>query len=193
LRELATGTSPPRPELLELLREQLTSLLPGAPIDFVAVEPDGRVVLVLVGEAGRDLELVGIALAQRAWVEPRVRDWLQLAPDVGARSGAGVRVLLLCPDFRPQTRAAAGWLGGDVLELAAYHCLRTGDATCVVIEGARTPQLAAPPGPAPSGPGSATPTWVSAPTRSSSSKTDGPAAFPRGSGAPRRAGSRLSR
>ena len=39
-----------------------------APIDLLGVTPEGRLVVVLVGDAGRDLELVGLALAQRAWV-----------------------------------------------------------------------------------------------------------------------------
>jgi hypothetical protein len=77
-----------------------------ARIDFVAVEPPGRVVLILVGEDGEDLELIGRALAQRAWVEPRLRDWIQLGPNLGLMPNAGVRAILLCPAFRAETLAA---------------------------------------------------------------------------------------
>ncbi len=129
---------PPRAHLIERLRPRLGELVHGllviaegllgadSKIDFVGIEPSGRVVLILLGEPGEDLQLVGRALAQRVWVEPRVRDWIQLAPNIAARPAAGVRVLLLCPDFCAQTRAAVASLGDDVVSLARYRCLRNG-------------------------------------------------------------------
>jgi len=138
LSEVELTAAPSRARLIERLRPRLGELVHGlhliaegllgaeSKIDFVGVEPTGRVVLILLGEPGEDLQLVGRALAQRAWVEPRVRDWIQLAPDIAARPGAGVRVLLLCPDFCAQTEAAVASLGNAVISLARYRCLRNG-------------------------------------------------------------------
>ncbi len=75
-----------------------------APIDLLAVTPEGRLVLVLVGEADRDLELVGLALAQRAWIERRRRDLAQLVP--GVRADLAPRVVLLATQLRFATRLA---------------------------------------------------------------------------------------
>lgn len=136
--ELALTRPPPRAELLKQLRLRIHDTAPelrvvaqdllgaGAPIDFVAVDPAGRVTLLLVGGAGEDLGLVTRGLAQHAWVAPRVRDWLQLAPELGARPEAGVRVILLCPEFSPESRGAADGLGDAAPELWTYLCVRNG-------------------------------------------------------------------
>jgi hypothetical protein len=87
-------------------------------IDLVAVGAAGEVLLVLAGEAGRDLELVARGLAQRVWVEARLPDWLKLAPDLGARPEAGVAVVLLCPSFGSEAVAAARATGSGLLTLA---------------------------------------------------------------------------
>jgi len=105
-----------------------------ARVDFVGIEPNGRVTLVLVGEAGEDLELVARGLAQRAWVEQRLCDWLQLAPDLGARLEAGIRVLLFCPAFGSQSRGAAAALGPDAPEFSIYRCFRNGSAIQTLVE-----------------------------------------------------------
>jgi len=144
--DLVLAPSPPRSQLLQQLRPRLSSLVPGgqllavellgegSTIDFVALEPGGRVVLVFVGQAGQDLELVGRALAQRAWVEARLRDWLQLAPHLGVRPEAGSRALLVCPGFQDETRAAAEALGRDALALAQYRCVRNGAGVEALVE-----------------------------------------------------------
>jgi hypothetical protein len=93
-------------------------------VDFVGVEASGRVVLVIVGTVEDDLALIARALAQRAWVEARLRDWLQLAPGLGVRPEAGVRVWLLAPRFRTESLAAAQAAGG--IALATYRCVRNG-------------------------------------------------------------------
>ena len=146
LAEVALTATPPRPQLIERLRPLLGGLVPSlhliaegvlganATVDFVGVEPSGRVVLILVGDEGDDLELVGWALAQRAWVEPRIRDWIQLAPNLGMRPGAGVRVLLLCPSFRAEAAAAASSVGSEVISLARYHCFRRGAELEILLE-----------------------------------------------------------
>jgi hypothetical protein len=94
---------------LRLLAEGLTGA--DAPIDFVALEPGGRVVLILVGDGGQDLELLGRGLAQRAWVATRLSDWIQLAPNLGLRPDSEVRVLLLCPSYTAETRLAVQAIG----------------------------------------------------------------------------------
>lgn len=144
--ELTFTAPPPRADLLRQLRLRLTDSLPGlrvvaqdllgadSRIDFVGVEPSGRTVLVLVGAAGGDLELLTRGLAQRAWAEARLGDWLQLAPELGLRPEAGIRLLLLCPAFRPECQAAAAALGEHAPALRVYHCLRNGAGVAVLVE-----------------------------------------------------------
>lgn len=90
-------------------------------IDWVALAPGGETVVVLWAEGGRDLELVARGLAQRAWVEARLPDWIQLAPGLGARREAGVAALLVCPAFGAEARAAAAAVAGSRLDLASCH------------------------------------------------------------------------
>jgi len=109
------------------------------PIDFVAVDSAGRAVLVLVGEARGDLALVAQGLAHHAWVAPRLGDWLQLAPNLGIRPEAGVRVVLLSPDFGPEARAAARAVSGAPLELATYRWVRNGAWEAALVEWLEAP------------------------------------------------------
>ena len=134
--DLALTSLPPRADLLRQLRPRIDEIAPGlrvvaegllgaeTRVDFVGVEASGRVVLVMVGTAEDDLALVARGLAQRAWVEARLRDWLQLAPGLGMRPEAGVRVWLLAPRFRTESLAAARAAGG--IALATYRCVRNG-------------------------------------------------------------------
>ena len=136
MSELALVAPLPRAELVGLLRARIGHAVPGARllaegilgeggrIDLVAVDPAGGVVLVLVGEPGQDLELVARALAQRAWVEARLGDWAQLAPDLGLRSDTRARVCLLCPSFGAEATAAARALGPQVVRLVRTRCVR---------------------------------------------------------------------
>jgi hypothetical protein len=165
LPEIVLTSPPPRAELLSQLRLRALESSPGmrivaqgllgeeGPIDFIGIEADGRVVLVLVGDAGEDLTLVARGLAQRAWVAPRIRDWLQIAPDLGARPEAGIRLVLYCPSFGTQSRSAARALGPDAPELIVYRCVRNGSGVQTLVEGleaaAPRPQPAAPPTPPP--------------------------------------------
>ncbi len=175
--DLSFITPPPRPELLRELRHTLLDAQPelrivaqgllGAqtPIDFVGIEASGRLVLVLVADDDRDLELLARGLAQRAWVEPRVSDWLQLAPDLGVRPRAGIRLLLLAPRFRPETADAAQALASEARELWGYRRLRHGSGIAVLIE----PPATAPP---PARPGNETrPPTVQAAGRSGGFRT----------------------
>jgi hypothetical protein len=143
LPEIAFTPLPPRADLLRLLRGRLHELVPGlrilaegllgadARIDFVGVETSGRVVLVMVGGEADDLALVARALAQRAWVEARLRDWVQLAPGLGLRPEAGVRVWLLAPRFQGESLAAARAAGS--IALAVYRCVRNGGSPADVL------------------------------------------------------------
>jgi hypothetical protein len=153
--------SPPRPELLRQLSARLGELIPGvrvlaecilgagSPIDLVAVEPSGRVALVMVGADGEDLELVGRGLAQRAWVQPRLGDWLQLAPHLGVRPEAGVKIWVICPTIRPEALAAAAQLGPDAFGMAVYRCVHNGSSpeTLVEVLSGGLPPRAEPPAP----------------------------------------------
>jgi hypothetical protein len=146
MAELSLAPAPERGQLLGQLGARLGDLDPSlrvvardllaaeTSIDFVAVDSGGRVVLVLVGEPRGDLALVARGLAQRAWVEPRLGDWLQLAPNLGIRPEAGVRVVLLSADYGPDSRAAAGAAGATALELATYRCVRNGAWAGALVE-----------------------------------------------------------
>jgi hypothetical protein len=146
LPELSLAPPPPRVELLRQLRARLADAAPGlrvlaedvlgeqGSIDFVGSLPDGRAALVLVGEAGEDLPPVARGLAQRAWLEPRLRDWLKLAPDLGLRPELGAQVVLLCPAFGPESRAAARALGAASPLLATYRCVRDGRGVEPLVE-----------------------------------------------------------
>lgn len=141
-----TYTTRPRTELLDAIRHRSSGrqaplrilaedvLGAGSTIDLVAVDTSGRLVLLLVCEAGEDLELFTRGLAQRAWVAPRVRDWLQLAPALGVRADGPVRLSLLAPSFREETLAAAEALGPQIVELSTYRWIQNGSAAGVLIE-----------------------------------------------------------
>ena len=161
--ELSLRAPPPREELLRQLSDRLGELMPGvrllaarilgaeSRIDLVALEPTGRVALVMVGEDGEDLELVARGMAQRAWVEARLGDWLQLAPNLGVRPEAGLKVWIVCPSIRPQAVAAASQLGPDAFALAVYRCVGDGSTLEILIEaldGAPPRREALPPAPA---------------------------------------------
>lgn len=104
---------------LRLVAEDLFAL--SSRVDWVGVDAQGRAVLILIAEEGRDLECFTRALANRVWVLPRVRDWAQLAPALNFRPSAGVRALLLCGRFDPETEAAAASLPGAPVELGRCH------------------------------------------------------------------------
>ena len=146
MTELQRALLPPRGELLDLLSGRLGEIVPGwqplakdllgadLAIDLLGSDASGRAVLVQVGGAGEDLELIGRALAQRAWVTPRVRDWLQLAPGLPLRPEAGVLALLLCPTFRPEAAAAVRSLNPASLILATYRLFRDGSRFEALLE-----------------------------------------------------------
>jgi hypothetical protein len=143
-RALAAG-----PEHLRVVAEDLLGA--ETRIDWVCAGPDGETWVVLQAEAGRDLELVARGLAQRAWVEARLADWLQLAPELGLRPEAGVHALLLCPAFGSEARAAAAAVAAPgPIRLATCHFEREGAELRAWIAPVEHP--AARPAQVPSGP-----------------------------------------
>jgi hypothetical protein len=146
LPDLRYTPARPRAELITAIREQPdclgTSLRivaenilgAGSTIDLVAADREGRLLLVLVGVDGEDMELFTRAIAQRAWVTPRIADWIQLAPGLALRANAPVRALLLSPVYRAETVAAAEAIGPDIIGLATYRWVQAGPATRVLID-----------------------------------------------------------
>jgi len=105
-----------------------------APIDWIALDERGEVAVLLLGQAGRELELIATGVAQRAWVAARLRDWLQLAPNLGLRPEARVRLLLIGARFDGTARQAAAALSDEGIELWSYRCVRNGTAADVLLE-----------------------------------------------------------
>jgi hypothetical protein len=105
-----------------------------APIDFVTVDPTGRVTLVLVSPDGEDPVLVGHALAQREWVAARLRDWLMLSPKLGIRPERGVGLVLVAPSFGSGVVAAAQTLEPDAATLVSYRWVRSGGAAEMMLD-----------------------------------------------------------
>ena len=156
LLDFDPSASVSREELLRLLRARVADTVPGSRliaedilgaesrIDFVAVQPSGRLAVIVVSEAGCELAAIALALAHRAWVEARVPDWLQFAPELGTHAGAGVGASVLCPSFSADARAAAAALGESTLQLVRYHFVRNGTGLKILIEKALPPAVSAP-------------------------------------------------
>ena len=107
---------PSLPEPLYLVAEQMVGL--EGEIDAVARDGRGRAVAIRVAEPGQDLAAFTDLLAQRDWLEPRLRDWLKLSPGLGLKPELGVAALLLAGDFDPRTVAAARSVREGDLRLA---------------------------------------------------------------------------
>jgi hypothetical protein len=116
---------------LRVIAEELLGA--DATIDWVAVDAQGQVVVVLLGHAGRELELIAAGVAQRAWVRARLRDWLKLAPNLGLEPEAKVRLLLIGAAFEGTARHAAAALG-DGVELWSYRCVGNASGVDVLLE-----------------------------------------------------------
>ena len=122
-------------------------------IDVFGVAGDGAAVLALLGEEDEALTLLARALAQRAWLAPRLADWLKLAPDLGVRPDAAVQALLLCPRFGPEALAAAGTVDRSTLRLVTWRFVRNGSHADVLLEPVGAPPLSSQ-APAPAEPAS---------------------------------------
>ena len=128
---------------LEIVAEQVLGL--ESRIDFVAKDQRGQVVLVLLADRGSDLGLLANSLAQCSWMEPRVADWLKIAPQLGLRPELGVRALLLAPRLDPRTIAAAKSLEGPTIELGIWHPVSNGAGVEILIEAEEAPAPAVEP------------------------------------------------
>lgn len=164
MHDLRLVAAPPRPELQRAISSRLGDIVPGwqplaegllgaeATIDLVGAERDGRTVLVLIGDSGDDLSLIARGLAQQSWIEPRVRDWLQLAPKLPVQPNSDVLAVLLCPSFRPEAILAARAAGANGFVLATYRFLHDGTGLIPLLERVDSPAPADPaptPDPAP--------------------------------------------
>jgi len=92
-----------------------------ARIDWVAMEPDGRLCVALLGAGGGDEALLALGLAQRAWMQARIADWQKLVPGLGARADLRPRLLLIAPDFTRVVRVAAREADPEGLRLARFR------------------------------------------------------------------------
>ena len=141
LMRLLRSRLPKLPDPLEIVAEQVLGL--ESRIDFVAKDRRGQVVLVFLADRGSDLRLLADSLAQRSWMEPRVADWVKLAPQLGLRPQLGVRVLLLASQLDPRTIAAAKSVEGPVIDLGICRPVPNGAGTEILIDllGAPPPAL----------------------------------------------------
>jgi hypothetical protein len=159
MAEIGWARTPARPELVRLVCRGLPGLGTSlrvlardvlgaeARIDLVTADADGRVTLVLLGGSEEDLALVALALAQRAWVEARLPDWIQLSPDLGLRAEGPVRVMLVAPAFSAPAVAAVRASGAEDIDLVRYRCLHDGSETQVLLEPERLAGGPVAPGP----------------------------------------------
>lgn len=120
---------------LRVLAEDFLGL--EAKLDLLACDAEGRLVLALVADPGRELEAVANALAQAEFCAPRVRDWQKLAPELPLRPEAGVRTFLLARDFPAPVVLASRAVGAERVVLV--RCVPGEEA------GALRLQLVAPP------------------------------------------------
>jgi len=123
---------PKLPDPLEIVAEQILGL--ESRIDFVAKDPRGQVVLVFLADRGSDLRVLAESLAQCSWMEPRVADWVKLAPQLGLRPQLGVRGLLLASCLDPRTIAAARSVEGPVIDLGICRPVPDGAAAEILID-----------------------------------------------------------
>jgi hypothetical protein len=136
-------------ERLEVVAEDVLGL--DSRIDLVARDARGGLVAVLVAEPGGDLERLADALAQSAWLEPRIADWLKFAPGLGLRPERGVRLILAAADFDPRTLAATGRLGEAAPSLLRLPGARSDGGRALARPEAPSPTTGAA-GAAPTGP-----------------------------------------
>jgi hypothetical protein len=117
-------------------------------IDWVAVEPGGRLCVVLVGGPLDGEALLARGLAQRAWVQARIRDWQQLAPGLAARADLRPRLLLVAADFSRVALRAAQEADAEAVRLARFRWEPADDGRALdlrleLVGAAPAPSLAA--------------------------------------------------
>jgi len=135
LAELTSEGRPDRRTLRRSVRHELRRLDPSirvvaedllteaTTVDLIARGGGGELVAIRIGRGGDDDRLLTSLLADRTWLIPRLVDWGKLAPELDFDPAAGVRGLLVCPDFRRETCSAATLLPEPAIGLIRYHCL----------------------------------------------------------------------
>lgn len=120
---------PSRTERTRLLRRELERLEPGlrviaedvlaqsSRIDVIGADGRRRVVAAIVAEGDAVDRALTLALAHRSWLIDHVPDWPKLAPDLPIDATAGVRTLLVAPEFDPELVAAVAALPTGWIEL----------------------------------------------------------------------------
>lgn len=148
MSELRPCEPPARDPLLHAISAELPAWVPGfrplardllaeeSRIDLVGVDERGAGVLVCVAGAGQALALLGRLLAWRRWLEPRLADWLKLAPGLPLRPELPIRGVLACPNFGPEARAAAAALEAGWLQLLRYRAVRNGSGVGLLLDAA---------------------------------------------------------
>ncbi len=97
---------------LDLLVEGLLGV--EARIDWACRCPRGGVTLVHWAEPGHDLAGLTHLLAQLSWLEPRLADWQQLAPERNLDANRTPAGILLARTFSARAVLAANALGGAI-------------------------------------------------------------------------------
>lgn len=135
MAEPAPASLPDRRTLRRTIRHELRRLDPSirvvaedlltetTTVDLVGRGARGELVAIRIGRGGDDDRLLTGLLADRTWLTPRLVDWCKLAPELDLDPDAGVRGLLVCPDFRRETCSAATLLPEQAIGLIRYHCL----------------------------------------------------------------------
>ena len=135
LAELAPTSLPDRRTLRRAIRHELRRLDPSirvvaedlltetTTVDLIGRGGGGELVAIRIGRGDDDDRLLTGLLADRTWLIPRLVDWGKLAPELDLDPDAGVRGLLVCPDFRRETCSAVTLLPESAIGLIRYHCL----------------------------------------------------------------------
>lgn len=146
MAELEWQATPERASLRRALRHALRRHVPSlrvvaedflaesTPIDLLAVGAEGELVSVRIGEESIQTHLFTRAMADLAWLGPRVMDLSKLAPGLGLEPSAEPRALIFCPLFSSETRLAAESLPTRSLELFQYRNLRQQGQLVLLLE-----------------------------------------------------------
>jgi hypothetical protein len=130
-RALRHGLRRDAPELRVIAEDFLAE---STAIDLLAVGVEGNLVSIRIGAESDESKLFTQALADIAWLRPRLLDLLKLAPGIGLEAAADPRAMIFCPHFASETRLAAESLGGTSLELFEYRCLRQQGQLVLLLE-----------------------------------------------------------
>lgn len=137
---------PDRPSLRRALRHALRNLVPElrviaegflaeiSTIDLLAVGGDGELVAIRFADADDDAAALTRSLADLSWLRPRRSDLLKLATGLGIEPSAEPRLLLVCRDFGPETRAAADNFPAETVQLWRSRGLHRHGQSSLLIE-----------------------------------------------------------